>query len=92
MWILLGAVKFWVFAVGSIIGSGPVLSRYYEEKKPGQFEKILILVLEIMGICRAALELYYINQRIVWVEYFTTLFSTNIWTILIHIIRELMRI
>ena len=31
IWIILGAVKFWVFGVASIIGSGPVLSIYFEK-------------------------------------------------------------
>ena len=90
IFILLGAVKFWVFGVAAIIGSGPVLSCYFEEDRVGGIRQIMICGLTLMAISRAVLEIYYISQRIIWSEYFSTLMTTNIWTIIFHIFKVFM--
>ncbi len=87
IFILLGAVKFWVFGVASVIGSGTVLSCYFEGNRVGGIKQIMIYGLTLMALARAILEIYYISQRIVWGEYFSTLMTTNIWTIVFHIFK-----
>lgn len=91
IWIILGAVKFWAFGVASILGSGVLLSYYFERYKWRWYNNFYVVMIGIMGFFRALLEIYYISSRIEFNTYFSTLMTTNVWTVLLHILRVIIR-
>lgn len=90
VWILLQAVKYWVFAVSMVISSGPVLSYFIlNYKKIGSKARIAIMIITIMAILRLGLEIYFISDRIYIAEFFSGIMLTNAYTMLYHIVTGL---
>lgn len=77
--VCVGAVKFWVFAVGGILMSTPIIVhfiRIYSECR--WLIKFAVFILWAGAIGRCGLEIYYIMDRIVIMETILNLMSTNV--------------
>ena len=90
IWILSGAVKYWIFEVAVVISSGPVISYYIRKwSEVRKFSRILLCSIVAMAVLRAGLELYFISGRIDLRDYGERLATSNIYTVIFNLFRTL---
>ena len=91
VYILTGAIKFWVFAVASVICAIPLLQKLYE----GVFRCSLVHInvctpISFLAAARASLEIYFMMSRVNWKELFLNILWKNGLVVFFQILRELM--
>ena len=84
IWIVLGTVKYWVFAFAVVVASSPILVDFSKEYKQSRkiYDQLMRISLVILMLARSALELYFIRSRIVLSDYFTSALTCSLWVII----------
>lgn len=93
IWIVLGTVKYWVFAFAAIASSAPILVDMKTGKNHLKKWKYQLFwsIIPVMMCARVVLEIYYISKRINILEYFDCLFTSNFWIVVVKAIANVCR-
>ena len=87
MFIVLGTVKYWVFAFAMLISCSPVLMEFITSTDLSIWKRqIVLIVLPLSMLGRSLLEFYFISSRINIMGYFYNFMTADLWLIIGNII------
>jgi hypothetical protein len=91
IWIIARIVKYWVFGVAFIISCTPVLNYFMGNKsRCPKSVRICILIMYTMALCEFGLEIYRMESRVYWGDFWKNLLTNNIYFIFYNIIKGIM--
>ena len=82
-----GAIKYWVFAVLSVLTAIPLLSLIYRGEFKCRILRIDIRIpITMLAICRLCLEIYFTSSRVNWNDFFSNVVLMNGWRVIGNIL------
>ena len=83
IWIVLGTVKYWVFAFAVIVSCGPVLADFRRDRRIKKWVRQLFRLIIPGCMCiRFLLELYYVRRRVDFVDFSMNVLTTSIYVVI----------
>jgi len=83
IWVVLGTVKYWVFAFAVVVSCGPVLADFRRDRRIKKWMKQLFrLVIPLCMCIRVLLELYYIRRRVDFIDLSVNVLTTSIYVVI----------
>ena len=89
LWILLGTVKYWVFAYAVVLAVPPVLGSFYAYRNKHLINKAIIYLMPVLAVVRTVLELNYMRLRVDWAYLFSGMIVNNIYTVILGVMKNL---
>ena len=89
LWIVLGTVKYWVFAYAMVLAAPPVFGAFYVYRSKHLINKVIVYTMPVLAVGRLLLELAYMRSRVDWEYLFSGILINNIYTVIFGVLKTI---